>query len=549
MATKYFMTGSSSNWSDDTNWSTTASSGPNNTTHAVAGDAVLLDAGSPACIIDTASATASIVCTGYTNTLTLNADLTCTSTVTFVAGMTIAGTAGTLICNAGGGTTLTSGGKVLTGGLTLKTSGNFTYTLSGAWACNGLLTYDVTNVMTFSGGSVSSAGGITFGGVGASLQAIGTTTTLTGGTWSFSGGGNWNGPLVLAGNITVSGTVGCPTTLTYSSGTITTTGSSLSIIASATVSTSAVTWDTVLSSAASGKTVTLSNNLNAATLTINGVGGCEFAGAGVANFTDATIGGGGLVCTTTVNVSGTTTISANLTGAAGLNSASLVLNSGTGINSTLTLNGTGTWSGSGAVNTNTGLVKINCPGNTLTITYTGNFIGALTYVAGTVVTTGNTFTLGNGTCTLDTAGMVWDNITKGLGTNTVILNSLLTVAGTLTLNDGDVTWAGSAGFTTAALTHTALTATHTYTFKHGNTYTITGAMTIGTDGQTLNMTSDDATVRALMPLDPAATQLVKLVSATRIDSSGGQTIVDYGGTLDDTINWILGSPPNIGFAR
>ena len=70
---KYFMSGGvDNNWATDTNWSTTASSGPNNTTHAVAGDDVILDSGSPNCTIAAAAAAATLVCTGYTNVLQIS---------------------------------------------------------------------------------------------------------------------------------------------------------------------------------------------------------------------------------------------------------------------------------------------------------------------------------------------------------------------------------------------------------------------------------------------------------------------------------------------
>lgn len=282
MATKYFMAGGvNSNWSTDGNWSTTASSGPANTTKAVNGDAAILDAGSPACIIDTASACTSIVCTGYTNTLTFNATLTAAGTVTFASGMTIAGTSD-LICTATA--TLTSGGKTLTGGLQLQGTSQ-TFTLSGAWIVTGVLTFNGTTITTLNSSTLSVAGGITL-----SVSAIGTTAiTMTGGTWS--GNFQLRNPLTFAGNATVSGTVQYNAgTLTYSSGTITTTGSSLVIGASATLNTNGVTWNDINVSAA--VTLTINSLLSVSGVLLLGNAAITFtgsAGFSVAAFHIATL--------------------------------------------------------------------------------------------------------------------------------------------------------------------------------------------------------------------------------------------------------------------
>ena len=270
MASKYFMAGGvDSNWSTDGNWSTTASSGPANTTKAVNGDAAILDAGSPACVIDTASACTSINCTGYTGTLTFNATLTAAGTVTFAAGMTIAGTAD-LICTTTA--TLTSGGKTLTGGLQCLGTSQ-TFTLSGALVVNGLLT--LGSGATLSGSAISVGGGLTI----AAFSGPGTSViTLTGGTWS--GAFRFRNSLTFAGNVTVSGIVYIESaTLTYTSGTITTTGSRLVLgNNNATFNTGGMTWNVIDASGVS-RTYTLTSLLSANEIWL-GAAGCTFAGTG-----------------------------------------------------------------------------------------------------------------------------------------------------------------------------------------------------------------------------------------------------------------------------
>jgi hypothetical protein len=269
-----------SNWSSDTNWSTTASSGPNNTTHAVAGDAVILDSGSPSCIISSVAACDSIVCTGYTATLTFNATLTIggtPGTVTFASGMTIAGTSD-LICTTTG--TLTAGTKTLTGGLQFKGTSQ-TYTLADAWVVNGLLTTSGTTAITINGGSLSVGGGFTV------VTATNGTTviTLTGGTWQ--GNIYLDNSLTLAGNVDIYQIVRVRNgTLTRASGTITFSGGSqvLNIYGSETLNTAGMTWPSI--GLQSALTLTINSLLTA---TVLDTGGVAQTFAGTAGFTVGTL--------------------------------------------------------------------------------------------------------------------------------------------------------------------------------------------------------------------------------------------------------------------
>jgi hypothetical protein len=57
------------------------------------------------------------------------------------------------------------------------------------------------------------------------------------------------------------------------------------------------------------------------------------------------------------------------------------------------------------------------------------------------------------------------------------------------------------------------------------------------------MTSDDPSIKAIWTLQYGASQSLIYVNGTRIDSSAGQTIWTFGGTLTDTINWNPGTRP------
>jgi hypothetical protein len=57
------------------------------------------------------------------------------------------------------------------------------------------------------------------------------------------------------------------------------------------------------------------------------------------------------------------------------------------------------------------------------------------------------------------------------------------------------------------------------------------------------MTSNNATTQSIWTLDSNAQQQLVYINGTRIDSSQGQTIWSFGGTLTGTTNWGTGSRP------
>jgi len=242
----------------------------------VAGDAVVATATSGQLTVNVASACASIILTNYANTLTFNASLTVTSTVTFVAGMNIAGTTGALICN--GTLTLTSAGKTLTNGLSLQ--GANTYTLADDWTVNGVVTVGTaSNALTITGAKNLNCAG----GLGSSTTAVVTFTgltaiNLTGGTWSGVGTATFSGNININGNITLASTLKFGGgTLAYLSGSVSTGTAVLNIRSSCTLSLGMLALFNITIGVAA-LTITLGTALTVSTLTLPD-GACTFAGS------------------------------------------------------------------------------------------------------------------------------------------------------------------------------------------------------------------------------------------------------------------------------
>ncbi len=166
----------------------------------------------------------------------------------------------------------------------------------------------------------------------------------------------------------------------------------------------------------------------------------------------------------TTQGSSTTTVNGNTINCGGnLNS-----NSPTTLGTTLfVLNGSGTLTSAFSSRTFTNNLTINTAG-TITIGTAISFLyggGTFTYTAGTVVTTSSTLNI-QSTCTLDTNGITWNNVTFN-GTQTVTNNSVLTVSGTCT-------WLG----TSATIT------------VNGSAITLTGTLSSGGSSCILQGTSD-----------------------------------------------------------
>ena len=385
MAANIFTGATNSLFSVATNWSlgTVPTSTDANT--------ATFDATSPNCTVNVSSNCQSLDFTGYTNVLTMTFILTVSNgTVTFQANQSsrIAGTQ-SLILN--GNCSIIANGATWNNGISNLTVSGIK-TLTGTLTIAGLYSPNAAGTV-FNGGTL-----VLNGGLNANQTQSGTTAIiLGGGTWS--SGAFQSNPITIAGNVTVSGTVGIQnTTITYSSGTVTTTGSTLVAIA-CTLNTSGVTWATV--TCGSSNTNILTSDLNCDTF---------LTAAGNANVWNGAFN---------INCN-------NLTG------GSAGVMSGT---ATIRMIGTGTWSMTTGVLANNLIFD-----STGTITVSGAVTyqtGTITYTTGTVITTGSTLLI-IASATLATNGIIWNNITLGT-TLTLTLTTALNISGTFIPCTGGVT--------------------------------------------------------------------------------------------------------------
>jgi len=574
MAERHFVNGGGDlNWNLIANWSLTEGGAGGQTVPSATED-VFLDAGSPACTITATAYGKTLTTSAYTGTFTFNAQLLISGNITIGANLTFAGTVTNYLAMVADGTWTTNGKTIgqdiwlgrntlasiaiaLADALTTVGAVNFGCTtatvLSGDFhitgataAISGTQTVTIVHDVTISGLTtisdatvINGAFNWNTGGITTTGALSGTTTIiLTGGTWTGAAGALSNN-CTLAGNITISGIVLYNTgTLLYSSGSITTTGSTLSLNLTAGVNASAVTWDNITIGGAT-VTITLGSALvSTGLLTISTTTTLTFAGAfaisaGTCNIT------GGLTITIVeaVTISGLTTITP-----ASVIDGNFHWHTG-GLTTTASLTGTttivltgGTWTGAvGSLSNN-----LIFDGNS---TISGTVLclsPTITWVSGTITVGTSILSLGAATHTLDTSGMSFANITITVAT-TITINSPLTITGTLTLPALAVTFDGTSGWTVGTLQHTAITTvSKTFTFKQAVTYAITTAMTVthaGSQTVRYTYTSADANIKTIITLSYGATQNIAFLDPTRIDSSLGQTIFSFKGVITDSFNW------------
>jgi hypothetical protein len=260
----------------------------------------------------------------------------------------------------------------------------------------------------------------------------------------------------------------------------------------------------------------------------------------VQNLTLNSASGGSIMLlnTNVINVTGNLTMTASATGA-GTTQINLV--------------GTGTWSNTGASATTAWLsnpVTINTSG-IITLGATIAINNTTTYSAGTIDSVTNSNTLN-----------VFDTTLVGFGSNSSsYLNNLTFHGGTsvnLTINTsaayflGTVTTQGNTSFTaTSSSTFgfstnilSFLVPPSTHTFKALTEYFVRGQLNIfgrpGISTITVRSSAPAAATKTKITLLSGATQKVYYTTTAAVDSSGGQTVWDYKGTIDtDTINWRL----------
>lgn len=308
--------------------------------------------------------------------------------------------------------------------------------------------------------------------------------------WSGAGEVNVNLTINGSGTLTISGNVHFRNqNFIHTSGTVVTTGSTFTMF-NGTYDCSGIAWNNVTANVAS-LTCTLSNPLNVSgTLTL-----------GATAFT-VTFNG------SVINLSGNLVIGVT----SGITTGTTVIN----------ITGNSTWTmPSFTTGTMRNPININNLGFTFTLSGSLNYsTGTITYTAGTFAPGSSTLNFG-GTLTVNNSGFT--------------LNALVCAANS--------TFNGTNGFTIASWTCT--TAGLTHTFKNGNTYIITTALLLTSTAASLkNIVSSTPGSQFTLKLNQGATQDVYYTNTTDANSSTGQTIWDFKGTISNCINWNNLVPPS-----
>jgi len=287
MAERHFVNGGVDNkWSTLGNWSLTEGGAGGQTIPTPTED-VFFDAGSPDCTINTNPGVCKTLTTSaYTHTLTFTYGITVSGNITIGANTLFAGTttnklrmiaAGTWTTNGktipqdieiGGTTTFTctladdltiSGNLYLTNTTSTIFSGDFHITAAGTCTISGSQTLTLVHDVTIAGlTTISDANVIdglfnwNTGGLSVNQHLSGTTTiVLTSGTWSCTASMEVTNNIIFAGDVVVSGNIyvavsgGAAQTITYLSGTITTTDSTLYPEQGLTFDTEGMNWNSI----------------------------------------------------------------------------------------------------------------------------------------------------------------------------------------------------------------------------------------------------------------------------------------------------------------
>jgi hypothetical protein len=367
---------------------------------------------------------------------------------------------------------------------TITITSNATTTLAGNISCSGLLTLGITTsgtTLSSSGGArtITTAGGLTtttttgFVVCNVNVSVTGGTITssgsLSGGYYQFNTGYQFE----IAGNVTFSASTfyiyggvstGTGGTFKYTSGTVTTTGSSI-WIHSVFFNPGSIGWNNVWFISGSASTTVLQSNV-----TVNGL---------------LTLGY--LTVSYTINNDGTTrTITANngitMSGSTSVVSgtANIVVTGGTitGVSSTqlrnnLTLNSAGTITFASGV------------------TF-GYNTGTLTYTAGTIVTTGSTLSVAAST-TFATNGITWNIINWSGGTWT--LSNVFTASGLITASHQTPVINGSDLYANGGMTFTGINSSASFAF-------ISGTSTIRFEGTGAWTSTQQGTYRNNIIINP-----------------------------------------------
>jgi hypothetical protein len=464
MADRYWVAGGTGNYNSTTNWSAT-SGGASGASVPLAADDVFFNANSGAgtATINVASNCRNLNLTGFTGTIDFTNNLTVNGTaLNFgTGGYTVTGTGFLIYALVNATFSITSNGTVWTGNIRI---GNLqpTITFVDNFSITGNLELVSGGTTTFNGSTIFVGGNITF----LSGNFI-TGTTL----FNFNGTGTWshtstgalrnNVTINTAGTITLDANIYYNTgTITYTTGTVITTGNTLNIGVATTLNTNGISWNNI--NTTTGVVITLTSNL---TLT-----GTLSLGNGVTSFV---LGGNSLISSNAnLNMLGGTatfTMPSNqtfktltITGTnASINAntltitENLTINNSVGGTTAIIYAGTGTWTALNTSSIITNILTINTSG-TLTISgtvYKGS--GVFTYTAGTIDDTSGTVAVQS--LTLNLSGFTFK---KFLVNNIITLTSNLnaTTFGTWGTNNTSFVLAGNTlNFTHLELGNTGTT--------------------------------------------------------------------------------------------
>lgn len=488
--------------------------------------------------VNVASTCIGINFTNYVNTITFTSLLTINGPVNLgTGGYTQVGASG---IQANATATHTSGGVTWSRLWTFAGTSQ-THTLSGTWTFTGTLNFSPTTAMTLTGSTINTAN-LT---VTTASTISGTTAIIFNGTgtWSHSAAGiiRNNVTINTAGTLTIGTNIYYNTgTLTYTIGTVITTGSTLNIggASTTTLNTNSLIWNSIdinLLNSVTSVTLVLTSNLSTSNLIVNSITLSFTTGGNILSIGTLQIATlGATIFNTPQNlqiinliVGASNSSNCTINGVFNISiSGNLTKNNGAGLLSgttSLVLNGTGTWSSPSTTALQNNLT-INTAG---AITVSGNVVystGTLTYTAGTITTTGSTLNI-TGTTTLNTSGMTWNNVTTTLSI-TITLTSILIVEGTLSIAGSS--FATSACHVKGNLTITGNTGTAGTIIINGTGNQIwSGVSRVRTDLQ-INKPSGILTVSGSV----AFTNSILTYIAGNVDTTGSTLTIDVTSTLN-----------------
>ena len=501
-------------------------------------DVVATATSGPLTVSSSASVAKSVDFTNYVNTFAINAILSIAGNLTLSAGMTITGTAGTLVFTANA--TWTSNGKTWTGNYLVNTA-TLTITLADNAIIGGNTTHSSGGgVHTFNGftlsfnGNVSASSGRVFAGTTTYRFTTATTQAITGTFQS-------DVVIIATGTVTLTNLIFTPATnktITYTSGIIPPGTGVLALVPtgalSVTLNTSGMSWNNI--SNTGNNSIVLLSALNVTgTATLNN--SPTFVGAFPLNTFNLIIGSSAGILTMSNDINVTGTLSSGLATSTTFNGAYTINASGSvtvGINwfgtAVLLYTGTGTFTGGTAAS----VLQLNTFINT-----TGATFGSFTYRTKTLTWTAI------GTSTFGTMVLALNNAP----TMTVNCTGLVIPTISMTLTSTNTTFNGSQGF--AMNNYSSITSTSTkVTWQATNTYVINNSFIVTTTSAASHVwVSSSPGTQYKVNLTNGASQDVGFITVTDADSSGGTTIYTRKGVLTNTINWrLLTAPTTIAVA-